>query len=71
MSGRDENELADEQGQGAFGAFVDASELEQNSVPPPPNSNGPDAVPSDLSLGEDWHDDARSKDYVEPAHIGR
>jgi hypothetical protein len=24
-----------------------------------------DAIP-DLSLGEDWHDDGRSKDYVEP-----
>jgi uncharacterized membrane protein len=41
-------------------------------APPPANGNGAalnlDDIP-DLSLGEDWHDDGRSQDYVEPDPI--
>jgi hypothetical protein len=58
------------QGHGATRAFMDAGELEQHSdAPPAPNGNGPDAVPTDLSLGEDWEADGRSKDFVEPPVI--
>ena len=35
----------------------------------PTENSGSDNVPIDLSLGEDWEDDARSEDHVEPPPI--